>query len=159
MTTEHPFQIAGLGIAPFQYDGMSEIIFQAYPGAPIQAGGSCDYCGTGIRNAFWIKSADGKRFKVGCDCVEKTCRPNGPIMTAVQKDAKKHTKQLKTARLQERILKVRTILDNNAALLMDTFSYGDKNRPVRNYVEFLLKNAGEAGKTKACKIVEAALPR
>ena len=28
--------------------------------------------GTAIANVFWIKSACGNRFKVGCDCVEKT---------------------------------------------------------------------------------------
>lgn len=77
MTTDpapyvHPFERVGLGRAPFRCVGYQEIVFQAYPGAPTQAGGSCDACGTGIRHAFLIKSADGRSFKVGCDCVEKT---------------------------------------------------------------------------------------
>ncbi len=57
----HPFEKAGLGKAPFRCELVSE-----------RRGSSCDFCGTGIRNEFWIKSADGKSFKVGCDCVRKT---------------------------------------------------------------------------------------
>lgn len=33
---------------------------------------SCDFCGQGIQNAYTVESADGKRFKVGCDCIRKT---------------------------------------------------------------------------------------
>jgi hypothetical protein len=68
----HVFERAGLGTAPFRCVGYSEIVFQAYPGAPTQAGGSCDYCGTGIRYACHIQGRDGRKFKVGTDCVAKT---------------------------------------------------------------------------------------
>lgn len=69
----HRFQVAGLGIAPFHFTGeVTEKTYQACPGAPVQAGSSCDYCGTCIRYEFWVKSADGKEFKVGCDCIHKT---------------------------------------------------------------------------------------
>lgn len=68
----HVFERAGLGTAPFRVSGYREIVFQAYPGAPTQAGGSCDYCGTGIRYACLIKGRDGHEFKVGSDCVAKT---------------------------------------------------------------------------------------
>ncbi len=44
----HVFERAGLGLAPFRFVGMEEKTFQACPGAPIQAGSSCDYCGTGM---------------------------------------------------------------------------------------------------------------
>jgi hypothetical protein len=67
----HRFEAAGLGKAPFTLLEMQRIVFQACPGAPIQAGGSCDYCGTAICYAFRIQSADGRSFKVGSDCVEK----------------------------------------------------------------------------------------
>jgi ribosome-binding protein aMBF1 (putative translation factor) len=42
-----------------------------YPDGTQKAGGSCDYCGTGIRTECQIVSADGKRSKVGCNCIEK----------------------------------------------------------------------------------------
>lgn len=68
----HKFELAGLGKAPFRFVRAGELVFQPYPGAPYRAGGSCDYCGTAIRNAFYIQSSDGKEFKVGCECVNKT---------------------------------------------------------------------------------------
>ena len=68
----HAFELAGLGKAPFRVTGVTENVFVAHPGAPARAGGCCDFCGTGIRYEFWIKSSDGKAFKVGCDCVKKT---------------------------------------------------------------------------------------
>ncbi len=71
----HRFEQAGLGKAPFRVVGFSESKYQACPGAPIQPGSSCDYCGTGIMNVFLIKAACGKTFKVGCDCVAKVNDP------------------------------------------------------------------------------------
>ena len=68
----HCFERAGLGKAPFKIVGSYECKFQACPGAPVQCGGSCDYCGQGIMYAVAIKSADGQTFKVGCDCVART---------------------------------------------------------------------------------------
>lgn len=71
-TNEHPFESAGLGLAPFRFESMEHRTFRAVAGAPTQVGSSCDYCGTGICYLFWIVSADGRRFKVGSDCVAKT---------------------------------------------------------------------------------------
>lgn len=67
----HPFEKAGLGKAPFRCIGVEEMVF-TMPDGYSKAGGSCQYCGTGIRWAFQIKSSDGAHFHVGCDCVEKT---------------------------------------------------------------------------------------
>lgn len=72
-TTVHRFEHAGLGLAPFRFTGeVTEKTYQACPGAPVQAGSTCDYCGTCIRYEFWIVSSDSKRHKVGCDCIHKT---------------------------------------------------------------------------------------
>jgi hypothetical protein len=69
----HHFELAGLGKAPFHFTGtVTEKVFVACPGATPKAGSSCDYCGTGIRYEFWVRSACGKEFKVGCDCIHKT---------------------------------------------------------------------------------------
>lgn len=67
----HVFERSGLGRAPFRCVGFSEIVF-TYPDGTSKAGGSCDYCGTGIRYACHIKASDGRAFKVGTDCVAKT---------------------------------------------------------------------------------------
>jgi hypothetical protein len=67
----HPFEKAGLGKAPFRCIGVEEMVF-TMPDGESKAGGACQYCGTGIRWAYQIKSSDGAHFHVGCDCVEKT---------------------------------------------------------------------------------------
>jgi hypothetical protein len=68
----HAFEKAGLGLYPFHCDGFTKNVYTSHPGAPEQPGGSCDYCGTGIMLEFHIVSKDGRRFKVGSDCVCKT---------------------------------------------------------------------------------------
>jgi hypothetical protein len=67
----HKFEERGLGKAPFAYAGMSENWYVAHQGAQKQPGGSCDYCGMGIAYEFHVRSADGRLFKVGCDCIAK----------------------------------------------------------------------------------------
>ena len=34
-------------------------------------GGACDLCGTAIWNVYFFEAANGRRFKVGCECAEK----------------------------------------------------------------------------------------
>lgn len=79
--TIHCFEAAGLGKAPFRYVGIvhqeisyGQRVIGSAGGVAIttKPGGTCDYCGTYIVNMFTIESADGNRFKVGCDCIEKT---------------------------------------------------------------------------------------
>ena len=67
----HVFERAGLGRAPFRCVGYTEKVF-TNPDGTTRAGGSCQYCGTGIRYACSIKSSDGREFVVGSDCVAKT---------------------------------------------------------------------------------------
>lgn len=67
----HVFEQAGLGKAPFRYGGCSREVYVACPGAPVQPGGCCDYCGNGIMYEFHLEGADGKRFKVGSECIMK----------------------------------------------------------------------------------------
>lgn len=66
------FERAGMGLAPFILRGVEEKVHVACPGATPQPGGTCDFCGTGIRYVFHIESADGKKWGVGCDCVRHT---------------------------------------------------------------------------------------
>lgn len=67
----HRFERAGLGKAPFRVTGYGEYKYQACHGAPIQPGTSCDFCGTACIYVANIRAADGKKFHVGLDCVEK----------------------------------------------------------------------------------------
>lgn len=70
----HPFEEAGFGRAPYRFDGVTRNWFMACPGDPGKPGGSCDYCGQGIAFEYWVVSADGRRFKVGCDCIAKLAK-------------------------------------------------------------------------------------
>jgi hypothetical protein len=77
----HPFQSAGLGLAPFRYMGcqikqgpirmLDKSGIEIEIGSPGQPMGTCDLCGMGIKYCHVIKSADNKSFIVGSDCVEK----------------------------------------------------------------------------------------
>ena len=79
--TIHCFEDAGLGKAPFAYAGMvdqnisyGQAVIGNIGGCAVttKPGGTCDYCGTYIVNMFRVTSADGKAFKVGCECIKKT---------------------------------------------------------------------------------------
>lgn len=60
----HPFTESGLGFGPFHNP---QIIDHGKAGSV-----ACAYCGMGLRYEYIIKSADGKTFGVGNECVFKT---------------------------------------------------------------------------------------
>jgi hypothetical protein len=63
----HVFERAGLGHAPFRVVGVD------YRRGPMHEPiGTCDFCGQRIAECWLIRSADGRRFVVCCDCVAKT---------------------------------------------------------------------------------------
>lgn len=76
----HKFEEAGLGKYPYKFIGVQSQSDRAQMNREREANGqiyttnhctSCDYCSTAIHDAFYLESADGKRFKVGCDCILK----------------------------------------------------------------------------------------
>lgn len=88
----HPWEIAGLGLAPFSFLGMTENAFRM-PNGSSKAGGSCDYCGTGIRYEFHCASSDGRRFKVGCDCIARCHLPAETIVVQATRTLKEHQRK------------------------------------------------------------------
>lgn len=101
-STIHPFEAAGLGQSPFRFLGISEKVYVACLGAPEQPGGTCDYCGTGIRYCCHIRSADKKEFVVGCDCVRKLDREDNKLLTAMERAEAKLKKEKRDAARKER---------------------------------------------------------
>lgn len=97
----HPFEKAGLGIAPFRCTGVGESVF-VLPDGSSKAGGSCHYCGTGIRWEFYIQGDDGREFKVGCDCVEKTYKEYGVEVEGFKAIRLEHARQRRQAGAQVR---------------------------------------------------------
>lgn len=83
----HPWELAGLGRAPFRYVGMYEELFRM-PDGSVKAGGSCNYCGQGIRYCFKCVSSDDKSFVVGCDCIARVHSPAERIVGETEKALK-----------------------------------------------------------------------
>lgn len=108
---QHPFERAGLGLAPFRFVGMveqdkayGEVIlnraeFQATGVAvTTKPGGSCAYCGTYIVNMYNVRSADGRTFHVGNDCVERV--GDRKLVEAVKVAAAKLGRAKRVARIE-----------------------------------------------------------
>jgi hypothetical protein len=57
----HPFELKGLGCAPFSFDHFEN-----------GTGVVCRVCGHSLKNVYYVKSADGRLFPVGADCIRKT---------------------------------------------------------------------------------------
>lgn len=95
----HPLERAGLGKPPYRLLGVTQEKFQAHPDAPVQVGASCDFCGQGIIDTYWCISADGKRFKLGSDCIAKVYKKKDqrgdPLYQAVLKSKadKRHVRE------------------------------------------------------------------
>lgn len=89
MTTEvtvHKFERAGMGHAPYRFVGVFEMPSRSlaahnpdgYNAAlasmpKLETGcGTCACCGMAIMTVYIVKSADGRLWGVGCECINKT---------------------------------------------------------------------------------------
>lgn len=90
----HRFEEHGLGKAPFAFVDMFQRVNQ--DGYPI---GTCRYCGNGIKYCYLIRSADGRSFEVGSECVKKTDDEGLKRIVDVAKQDRKRA--LEMARYQE----------------------------------------------------------
>jgi hypothetical protein len=157
MRIQHKWETAGLGKSPYKYVGTTQERFQACQGAPIQCGTSCDYCGQGIVFTMHFCSADGKRFKVGCDCAEKS-GDVGLVNLAKRetrraKLADKHTKD--NAKIDEAF----QLLDNSIELQQLISSNPHPHTYIKNlncldYITWIRKNAGTAGKLQVVRMIK-----
>lgn len=165
-STIHRFELAGLGKAPFHFTGnVTESTYCACPGAPVQSGSTCDYCGTCIRYEFWVKSADGKLFKVGCDCIYKT-DDAGLIAQISQAERqlrdKKSTaaKNKKQERLAQRISKAKESLPAIRGTLASqqhpNSFFASEGKTMLDYVLWCFENRAEE---KAAFSIECAIIR
>ncbi len=154
-TVVHKFEVAGLGKAPFRFDGFEVKTYQACHGAPVQPGASCDFCGTGIMNVFWIKGADGKRFKVGCDCVEKT--GDRGLLKVINAKVAEHKRELAHARIERKVAEARLVLPTIAdALRSQPHPYewlAKKGCSKLDFVEWTLAHAGWSAQERAAKLI------
>jgi hypothetical protein len=161
----HPFERAGLGAAPYRLVGIREALFVAHPGAPAKPGASCDYCGTAIVDVFMLRAADGREFKVGCDCVEKASRKGDRILTDVQKAVREVRRERAAAKADEKIAAAvaALIFDDATRARVEAqphprgFVDRETGRPLTllDWAAWMFTNAGRAGRLEVAKVVTA----
>ncbi len=159
-TAQHKFEAAGLGKAPFRVVGFEVKKFQACQGAPIQAGASCDFCATSIMNVYWVKGSglNDNRFKVGCDCVEKT--GDRGLIRRAKNASSEHKAAASRAAKESRVKRLYTLLTMDAvveALEGDPHPMSwraDEGDTRVDWATWMLRHSGMAGKTKLASYVE-----
>jgi hypothetical protein len=180
VATIHPWEKAGLGRAPFEWLGITEergpkrVVandgVEFLVGAPGQPMGTCSYCGMGIAECHHIRSADGKKFIVGCDCVSKVHAEGEPVLTAAERASRdlRNTKARKRAAAKGKAVK-----GELAALLADAaikatlsglphprgFVDRSTGQPLTllDSVQWLAEHSGRTGKAKALKLIQKAV--
>lgn len=158
----HVFETAGLGVAPFRFVRSYESKYQACPGAPVQPGSSCDFCATAIMTVCVILSADGREFKVGCDCVEKTGDAGlRRFVTEIQREKRAAATRRRNAKADDRIAAARELLsrdDIRARLSAEPHPLkwqADKGATRLDWAEWMMANAGRSGRLDVAKALEA----
>ncbi len=169
-STVHPFQARGLGLAPFRYVG-EKVQQRAYGQAVVGAladgtqitskpGGTCAYCGTFIVNMYNVESADGQRFHVGSDCVEKIASSDPELARVVDRAVSKARKLQTEFRNMTKIDALHTALaqpEVRATLASKPHPRGFKGQTLLDSVEWMMQHAGTAGKLATAKVVALAL--
>lgn len=148
----HKFEVAGLGLAPFTFQGMEEKVVR-YPDGTTQAGGSCDYCGTGIRYCCHVESADGKRFKVGSECIAKV--GDAGLLKAYKSSPqhRAHQRALREAKAKAVSQELRAFIEANAQWLrsmphFDDFIDHNTGAPLTalDWATWMRDNCGASGR-------------
>jgi hypothetical protein len=154
---KHAFQVSGLGLAPFKFVGMNENVIRHGDGS-TQPGGSCDFCGTGIRYEFLIESADHKVSKVGCDCIQKT-GDKGFIhafkTSAVFRQFKRQKAAEKAAAVYKELHELIMAMTPQLATQLHPRGFRnfrtDKPLTKLDDVQWLFRNSGAAGRARLLK--------
>ena len=152
----HPFERAGLGLAPFRCIDAVESNLSG-----------CAYCGTGIKIHCLIRSSDGKTFIVGTDCVAKV---ELSVDKTLALDVRKAMAKIRRAkadarrereheRMKVRVAGAREILAANPGLLANKphpYDYFTKQgKTLRDYYVYCL-TGGMQGRKLACEAIEKA---
>ncbi len=170
-STIHPFEMTGLGKAPFRFLRMKTNLFIS-AGCLPKPGGSCDHCWTNIMYEYYIRSSDGKVSKVGSDCIKKlgsqgkaSLSPSDSVLISAARDAK--TLADRKANVAKKLAaKARAAAKADAAFakLSDPAvraKLTSQPHPVitgktlLDYVQWMREHAGQSGLARAVKIVEA----
>ena len=163
----HPWERCGLGVAPYRCVGSAVVTYQACHGAPVQPGSSCDYCGQSIMNVYSVQAACKSVFKVGCDCVAKTCSTKEGVRTAIEAADRKHRNALakvsrdkRSANVKDELASLRAEHEATLAALPHPLAATKdwaKDKTALDWLDFMLGCCGAAGRAKLVKEARALL--
>jgi hypothetical protein len=155
VTTLHPFEASGLGLAPFR---LLSIVASGLRG--------CAHCGTGIKVHCHIQSADGRRFIVGSDCVRKVAeKVDTTLALAVRRELNRIACEKREAKREQRWQALKARMDAAKAELAadaDLFTAEPHPHPyferqglkLRDFIEWQLAHGGDRARAAACKAIE-----
>lgn len=165
-TAAHPFTRAGLGAAPFRYLGeraqtiaYGQRVILEVDGYQVttKAGGTCAYCGTFIVNMHNVRSADGKVFHVGIDCLEKVYGPTHKITHAAKRAMASQAKARDAAKIAA-AAQALTLEQIRAALAAQSHpspARAARGETLLDSVVWMMAHAGQTGKLKTARTVLA----
>lgn len=144
----HQFERAGLGKAPYKYLGCEVRKYQACSDAPMQPGASCDYCGQGIMEVHLLLSSDGRRFKVGCDCIRKA--GDAGLKAIVNREVSRMNAEKRHALAMAKAAEARVwVEDQTIAVLLAAEPHPSiPGKTFLDYCLWLLSNAGDKGRAQ-----------
>jgi hypothetical protein len=142
---------------------MAEKTYQACQGAPVQPGGTCDYCGNAIRYCFGVRSADSKTFVVGCDCVEKI--GDSGLVRQIAPAVRKLRRDKAAARAAAVAVELNQAIQSRAermASLPHPLGYSDRVTGARlsmlDWARWMNNNCGATGKAAILRRIRKELP-
>lgn len=168
----HVFENAGLGKAPFRLIDVVERRgpypvgephngVQGYVGAPGQPVGCCSFCKTGIAQCCVIRSADGKVFDVGNECVKRTgdlglIKASKPIMAKLARDAR-HKNEAESIAWAVNELQRDEVIAKLAALPHPTEWRAKNGESKLQWATWFMqtRGVGNAGKMKVVRAIRA----
>lgn len=158
-STIHVFERAGLGKAPFSFVGVTVKKYQACPGAPVQPGGTCAYCGNGIMECCIIKDSLGAAFLVGNVCVGKTS--DRGLINEAKQAINRLKREAKTVKDDARIAAAKSLFTSEPRIRETLSTYphpndfmAEKGLRRDDYVDWMLQNAGISGQLQAARLIE-----
>ncbi len=160
----HKFESAGLGAAPYRYTGCERTVVVDGVGenATTRPGASCDFCSTAISTAFHLLSADGRKFKVGCDCITKA--GDEGLKRLISSDVRRMDRDKRNAREAKRnavitaraaeLLSCPELVAKLAALPHPNQWRSEKGETLLDSCKWMLDHAGTQGRASVIKKME-----
>ncbi len=169
----HPFEARGLGRAPFRFVGMvkqdlcyGEAILNRAEcertgiSLTTKPGGTCEYCGTYILRMFSVRSADGREFKVGSDCILKCGQVS--LIAAVRRAVNAQARARKAKAAKDMTAELSALLaDASVRAKLEGkphphASMAAEGSTLADWADWMAENAGAAGRARAARAVKTA---